>query len=139
MPVPMIHLLKRSRAFRIVAIGLLLAGMFSLAFDSLRRESVTLDEPLHLTAGYTFWAFGDYRLQESHGALPQRWFALPLLVSKTHFPSRSDADWRHPGYLGFRTCFKFFFNSGNDPDAMIGYSILIYRLSDAELRAALLP
>jgi hypothetical protein len=28
---------------------------------------------------------------------------------------------------------------GRKPDAMIGYSILIFRLSDTELRAALLP
>ena len=93
--------------------------MFSLAVDSLRRESVTIDEPLHLTAGYTFWAFGDYRLQESHGALPQRWFALPLLVANVKFPSRDDDSWHHPGFLGLQTCQKFFYNSGNNPDALV--------------------
>ena len=28
---------------------------------------------------------------------------------------------------------------GHKPDAMIGYSILVFRLSDAELRTAVLP
>jgi 4-amino-4-deoxy-L-arabinose transferase-like glycosyltransferase len=93
--------------------------MFVLAFDSLRRESVTVDEPLHLTAGYASWAFNDYRLQESNGALPQRWFSIPLLFSGVRFPARDDADWRHPGYLGLFICDKFFFHSGNDPDALI--------------------
>jgi hypothetical protein len=100
-------------------VGLLLAGMFVLAFDSLRRESVTVDEPLHLTAGYASWAFGDYRLQESNGALPQRWFSIPLLFSDVRFPARDDADWRRPGYLGLFICDKFLFHSGNDPDALI--------------------
>jgi hypothetical protein len=125
MPVPVFHLLKRFRAFRFALIGLILAGMFLLAFDSMRRESVTIDEPLHLTAGYAFWAFGDYRLQESNGALPQRWLALPLLVSNVKFPSRNDDAWRHPGYLGFQVCYKFLFDSGNDPDAMIFHGRLM--------------
>ena len=42
-----------------------------LAIDSVRRETVTYDEPLHLIAGYSFWKFDDYRLQLSHGALPR--------------------------------------------------------------------
>jgi hypothetical protein len=111
--------LPRSRSFRSVVIGLLLTSMFLLAFDSVRRESVTVDESLHLTAGYTFWAFGDYRLQESGGALPQRWFALPLLFSNVQFPSRDDDSWRHPGYLALPICRKFFFAAGNNPDTMV--------------------
>ena len=119
MPVSSLRSLIDLRTFRYAAVGLLLAGMFLLAFDSLRRESVTVDEPLHLTAGYASWAFGDYRLQESNGALPQRWFSIPLLFSDVRFPARGDADWRHPGYLGLFICDKFLFHSGNDPDALI--------------------
>ena len=100
-------------------IGLLLASMFSLAVDSMRRESLTIDEPGYLTAGYTFWAFGDYRLLDCLGVLPQRWFALPLLGANVKFPSRDDDSWRHPGYLGLQVCHNFFFNSGNNPDAMV--------------------
>jgi 4-amino-4-deoxy-L-arabinose transferase-like glycosyltransferase len=109
----------RSRGFRRAWIGFFLTVMFLLAVDSVRRESVTYDEPLHLTAGYTFWAFDDYRLQESHGALPQRWFALPLLFEKVKFPSRDDDAWHHPGYLGLPICRKFLFDSGNDANAMV--------------------
>jgi 4-amino-4-deoxy-L-arabinose transferase-like glycosyltransferase len=125
MSVPAVHSLMRRRGFRFTLIGLLLVLMFSLAVDSLRWESVTLDEPLHLTAGYAFCAFGDYRLQESHGALPQRWFALPLLVTDVKFPSREDDSWHHPGYLGLQACFKFFFDSSNNPDAMVFHGRLM--------------
>jgi 4-amino-4-deoxy-L-arabinose transferase-like glycosyltransferase len=107
------------RAPRSALVGLLLAAMFLLAFDSLRRESLTVDEPLHLTAGYASWAFGDHRLQESNGELPQRWFAIPLLFSGTRFPARTDASWQQPGYLGLQVCDEFLFHSGNNPDSMI--------------------
>jgi 4-amino-4-deoxy-L-arabinose transferase-like glycosyltransferase len=93
--------------------------MFSLAVDSMRRESVTFDEPIHLTSGYAAWAFNDYRLEVNHGQLPQRWFALPLLVSNVKFPPRDDDAWHHPGFLGVQVCFEFFYHSGNNSDAMV--------------------
>ncbi len=111
--------LMRSRASRLAFVTLLLVAMFLLAFGSLRQESLTVDEPLHLTAGYASWAFGDHRLQESNGELPQRWFAIPLLFSDTKFPARTDAGWQHPGYLGLQICDEFLFHSGNNPDSMI--------------------
>jgi 4-amino-4-deoxy-L-arabinose transferase-like glycosyltransferase len=100
-------------------IGLLLTLMLLLSVDSMRRESVTFDEPLHLTAGYAAWVYGDYRLQESQGILPQRWFALPLLFSKVRFPSRDDVQWRKPGYQGLVPCQEFLFGSGNDSGRIV--------------------
>ena len=113
---------RHARLFLLLLFSLMTVG---LSVDSLRRESVTLDEPLHLTAGYAFWSFGDYRLQLSHGALPQRWYAIPLLFTKHGFPSLEDPSWRQPGYLGLEACQKFFYSSGNDPDAMVFYGRLM--------------
>jgi hypothetical protein len=119
MPIPVILSLIRCRAVRFALIGLLLAGMFLLALDSMRRESLTIDEPLHLMSGYVSWTFNDYRLQVKHGQLSERWFALPLLVENVQFPFRDDESWHHPGYLGWKACQNFFFNSGNNPDMMV--------------------
>jgi hypothetical protein len=98
----MFHSFLRQRRVHFLLLPLFLVMMVSLSVDSFRRESLTLDEPLHLTAGYTFWSFGDFRLQLSHGALPQRWYAIPLLFSKLEFPSLEDPSWRQPGYLGLK-------------------------------------
>jgi hypothetical protein len=85
----------------------------------MRRESVTIDEPLNLTAGYAFMKFGDYRLADTNGVLPQRWFALPLLLMKVQFPDRTAETWHRPGYVGKEVCWAFLFDSGNRPDVMI--------------------
>ena len=119
MPVSVVHLLMRRRAFRYALIGLLLATMFLLAVASMRQESLIVDEPVHLTGGYACWAFDDYRLNPESGNLPQRWLALPLLMTHVQFPSRDDDSWHHPDTLGFTICNKFLFDSGNNPDAMV--------------------
>jgi len=80
---------------------------------------VTFDEPLHLTGGYSFWKFNDYRLQVSHGALPQRWFALPLLGSGLKFPDRSSPEWRKPGFLALDPTKEFLFHGDIDPAVII--------------------
>ena len=60
------------------------AGLLALhwwwALTALIGSGMTNDEPMHLTAGYSYWRFNDYRLQPENGNLPQRWAALPLLL-----------------------------------------------------------
>jgi len=55
---------------------------------SLREKSLTLDEGVHVTAGYAFWRYNDYRLNPENGNLPERVMALPLLVGDYRFPIR---------------------------------------------------
>jgi hypothetical protein len=49
----------------------------------------TGDEIAHLTAGYSYWKTGDYRLQPENGNLPQRFAALPAaaLPARLSFPT----------------------------------------------------
>jgi hypothetical protein len=61
----------------LVAVALALAA--GLAVDSLRRQSATFDEGAHLPAGYTYLAFGDYRLNLEHPPLVKMLAAAPLL------------------------------------------------------------
>lgn len=42
--------------------------------------SATFDEPLHLTAGYTYLRYQDYRLNPEHPPLSKKLAALPLLA-----------------------------------------------------------
>jgi hypothetical protein len=95
---------------------LLAAGILALywwmATSISDTEGVVGDEIAHLTAGYSYWKTGDYRLQPENGNLPQRWAALPLLHKDLKFPPLDQAAWRISDVweMGFR----WFFDYGND-------------------------
>ncbi|MFQ6101429.1 MAG: ArnT family glycosyltransferase [Anaerolineae bacterium] len=57
----------------------LLCAIFAQAGGSASGTSLTIDEGLHLTSGYTILCTGDYRLVEEHPPLVKMWAALPLL------------------------------------------------------------
>jgi len=58
----------------------LLCVIFAQAAGSAARTSMTIDEGLHITSGYTILRTGDYRLVEEHPPLVKLLEALPLLV-----------------------------------------------------------
>jgi 4-amino-4-deoxy-L-arabinose transferase and related glycosyltransferases of PMT family len=75
-----------STAF-LLSLAVLLAFFHAvLGLTATTDHSVTFDEPAHLTAGYTYNRFGDFRLHPENGNLPQRWAALPLLAIDPVFP-----------------------------------------------------
>jgi 4-amino-4-deoxy-L-arabinose transferase-like glycosyltransferase len=53
----------------------------ALQLGSIRANSVTFDEPLHLTAGYLALTRGDYGFDTTHPPLLRMWAALPLLAT----------------------------------------------------------
>ena len=91
----------------------LLTAFFVLAVTATLDKCTTYDEVAHLTAGYSFWRFNDYRFQ---GNWPQRWAALPLLWSEPNFPSQQ-ASW-YKGHV-WDTGMIFFYSSQNNPDRML--------------------
>ncbi|WP_221029760.1 ArnT family glycosyltransferase [Actomonas aquatica] len=96
----------------------LLALHALLATWGLRQVGVTHDETAHLTAGYAYWKFNDYRLQPENGNLPQRWAALPLLASAPHLdPAASPELWKRTSVWEISD--DFFFASGNDHESML--------------------
>lgn len=102
----------------IVAAICLLHGW--MATSTSGRLGLTADEIAHITAGYSYWTNGDYRLQPENGQLPQRWTALPLLVRDVDFPSlASEAGARADVWALGR---EFFFHRGNDLTAMLAAS-----------------
>ncbi|MEA3341058.1 MAG: hypothetical protein U9R15_13930, partial [Chloroflexota bacterium] len=58
----------------------LLCAIFAQAAGSASRTSITIDEGLHITSGYTILRSGDFRLVEEHPPLVKIWEALPLLA-----------------------------------------------------------
>src|SRR4029078_11960642 len=52
-----------------------------LGTTALWDKCTTFDEIAHLTAGCSYWKWNDYRLQPENGNLPQRWDALPAVLS----------------------------------------------------------
>ncbi len=107
----------RLKAGALAAAALLLALHFAMAVASKRGESTTSDEIAHLTGGFTYWTFGDYRLQPENGNLPQRWVALPAYLAGHRFPDLDQPYWRKSDVwvMGH----EFFYETGEDHFPML--------------------
>ncbi|MBS0664165.1 MAG: glycosyltransferase family 39 protein [Verrucomicrobia bacterium] len=115
----------RSRPVLVAVVAMLLALHWLLAVASKARESVTADELAHLTGGFTYWQFNDYRIQPENGNLPQRWAALPAWLEGAKFPAIKDnIYWRTSDawVLGH----QFFYETGEDhfPRLMAGRAMI---------------
>src|SRR5262245_17141057 len=106
-----------SRIGKRFALPVLLATYFALALGASRTKSPTFDELPHITAGYTYWTFNDYRLDPDNGNWAQRIIALPLLWSNLRFPSRDQLAWHVSDHWTISD--QFFYESGNDPDMIV--------------------
>jgi hypothetical protein len=107
----------RARLLGAAVLVILLAVYWMLAVSAVRDKSVTFDELACLTAGYSYWTTGDYRLQPENGTLEQRWAALPLLWGDYHFPRLLQASWWNADVFAIGQ--QFFYGMGNDADAML--------------------
>ena len=99
------------------AAAVVLAAFWFFLQASLWDKSVTHDEIIHAAGGYTYWRFGDYRIQPENGNLPQRVAALPLLAGHYAFPARDSVEWRLPDQWGLAV--RWFFKLGNDATGML--------------------
>ena len=91
---------------------ILLSAHFILAVSGIADKSSTVDESLHLTAGFSYWRYDDYRFQPENGNLPQRLAALPLLLEKPAFPSFDSPGWKNSDV--WKIGARFLFHMGND-------------------------
>lgn len=102
--------MKRSIAV-IIFVALLLSLHLALAASSVISKSNTFDELNHITAGYSYWKYNDYRFHQEIGNFPQRWVALPLLFMDLAFPETESNL--------YDAAHEFFFRIGNDGEAML--------------------
>lgn len=109
-----------------VVAAALLAVHAALALWAASGESVTHDELLHLTGGYFYDKFGDYRIQPENGNLPQRLAALPAVLMGAPPPKLEDnlywstSDASVVGH-------QFFYETGHDhwPMLMAGRAVMM--------------
>jgi hypothetical protein len=69
----------RNRTFVVAAALLALQG--ALAYGSLVRENMTIDEPLHMAAGVSYWQQGTFRCYWHNPPLLRLYGALPVVLS----------------------------------------------------------
>ncbi len=123
--------LKKNWWARLLAAGIvvaLLVGHWSLGVLAWRNKCQTYDETPHITAGYSYWKFSDFRLHPENGNLPQRWVSLPLMfMPDLRFPSHALPAWQRSDM--WEVGEEFAHRLGNDWTRM---------LSDARSCAALL-
>jgi len=99
----------------LVAAALLLYWVMAVSVSP--RLGVTADEVVHLTGGYSYWQFNDYRMHPENGTLPMRVATLPLLAMDLTFPPLDDPHWLNSkvNLVGE----KFFFQHGNPVDRIL--------------------
>ncbi len=107
-----------------LAVALILAVHYALAVGSKFTESTTSDEIVHLTGGFTFDHFNDYRLHPENGVLPQRVAALPAVLAGAKYPSLDQVYWTTSDawVMGH----QFFYETGEDhfPRLMAGRALI---------------
>jgi 4-amino-4-deoxy-L-arabinose transferase-like glycosyltransferase len=103
------------RPWPVAAVLILLFG--ALSWSAVREKSVTFDEIAHVTAGYSYWIYGDYRLHPENGILPQRLATLPLLAMSFEFPDRDNTDWHDSNVWNIG--YAFFYELGNNSVRML--------------------
>jgi 4-amino-4-deoxy-L-arabinose transferase-like glycosyltransferase len=104
----------------VVGVTALLALYWWLAVTAQVGKGVAYDETAHLTAGYTYWKFDDYRFHTENGNLPQRWAGLAMLAASPT-PRLEPADntvlWQNSHVWGVSQ--NFFYRSGNNTDYLL--------------------
>lgn len=105
-------------SFRLVLVALVLALVHAaVATIGSPEKSTTADELAHVTGGYTFNRWHDYRLHPENGILPQRWQALPATLTRTEFPPMTSIGWRKS--VVWLVGYDFFYQTGNDADRLL--------------------
>ena len=95
---------------------LLLAIFFISATASMAQKGATFDEGVHLTAGYTYWKTGDFRLNEEHPPLTKLMAAIPLLFIDPELPPDSP-HWEEDSQWEFAK--EFLYSGKNNPDQLL--------------------
>ena len=125
--------LRRRWLARMTAVAGLLALYYLMALSASWQKSMTFDEMAHLTGGYTYWAFNDYRLHPENGNWPQRLGALRAVLDGASFPRLDQAAWATSNVYVMGDQFLYF--SGNDADTVLGHSRTVMALVGVALGA----
>ena len=107
---------------------LIIISSFLLMIGPAKQDSAIIDEPVHISAGYSYLKFLDYRLNPEHPPLIKILSVAPLLIpsinQQINFPLASDS-WKNQLNGQWDVGSQFLYNSGNDADKIIFYSRII--------------
>lgn len=118
---------------RVAGVVALLALYYVMALTAAGQKSMTFDEMAHLTGGYTYWAFDDYRLHPENGNWPQRLAALPAVMSGAGFPALNQPAWTTSNLYVMGDQYLYF--SGNDADTLLSRARAVMALVAVALGA----
>lgn len=96
--------------------GVLLAAMLCMLIIDAAGESATMDEPVHIAAGYTLVTTGDYRLNPEHPPLIKDLVGLAVSTMRVNYPFAFF--YKHVS-MQYENGFNFLFRSNNDADAIL--------------------
>ena len=95
--------------------GIGLAFLFFLqAALAIPQLSATTDEPVHISAGYSYWQTRDFRMNPEHPPLAKLLAALPLFALNPKLDT-SNKDWSTASEYPFGFAFLY----GNDADRLL--------------------
>lgn len=97
---------------------LLLVIFFISALGSMMQKSSAVDEVAHLTAGYTYWKTGNFKLNEEHPPLIKLLAAAPLLIINPELPLDSTYWTDETLESQWKLAREFLFSGRNDPDQL---------------------
>ncbi|HVT73986.1 MAG TPA: hypothetical protein VHD61_12690 [Lacunisphaera sp.] len=114
-------------------VALLLAAQWWLGVSAVRELGVTTDELVHVTGGFSYWKFNDYRLQPENGNLPQRLAALPWVLDGARMDTTGPDPQAWPESDVWHIGHAFFFGSGNNTDYLLLLSRALMALTGTAL------
>jgi len=80
--------------------------MAALQLTSVAQESQTYDEAVYISAGYSYWRTGDFRLNVEHPPLAKLMVGLPLLFLRLDLPL-DDPSWQNADEYAFGARFLY--------------------------------
>ncbi len=102
-------------------LGMILVGHIVLGLTAVSRQSVTADEPPHLIQGIASFKNGDFTHNPENGMLPQRLAgAATVLFNKFNWPGPLPDSSPTSREMIWDFNWRFFNNSGNDPQSLVG-------------------
>lgn len=97
----------------------LLALLALVQVTSIRQESQTYDEAVHLAAGYSYWKTGDYRMNPEHPPLGKLLSAVPLLFEPLEDVTKF-REWNTPEGIGeFDFGARFLYHNREGADELL--------------------
>jgi len=89
----------KSRWWQWIVVGLILGAMWGLLWRPMVEDSGTIDEPVFVGAGYSYWHGHRYYFNAEHPPLAQLWSTLPLLWLDVKIPPGCERYLAHPSPL----------------------------------------